>query len=490
MGSTSIKKNFAYNMLYQVLAIIVPLITSPYLSRVLGADNIGIYSWTYSIVFYFMIFSTLGINNYGNRTIAASRATGDDLSKVFSSIYICQFVMSSIMLLCYFIYIFLVANDYKSIAIIQSINIVSYMLDITWLFYGLENFKVTVARNTVIKLLSLVCIFAFVKDASDLWIYTMIVSGAALIGQVAMWPFAFQNIRIIMPKIREIIPHIRPILILFIPVLAISVFTNMDKYMIGKLSSITQNGFYENTDKIIGVPKAVITALGAVMLPRTANLIACGQEEKSKKYIELTVIYTMMFASALVFGMAGVADYFSVVFWGEEFAECGLLISVMSPAIIFSVLGNIIRTQYLIPRSKDKEYTLSLIVGAAVNLVINACLIPFWGAMGAVVGTVIAEFIMTFLQAFYVRKSVPLIRYILNSWIFVACGVIMFISLRVFHLILKENVVGLVLLIIIGGSEYLLLSCLYLGLSKKQSIIELRNSLLGTIKHKVKKRNI
>ena len=480
MATISIKKNFAYNMLYQMLSIIVPLITSPYLARVLGADNIGIYSWTYSIVYYFMIFSTLGINNYGNRTIASSKAKQNDLSKVFSSIYICQFIMSLVMIILYIIYVILITHKYRTIAFIQGINIFSCMLDITWLFYGLENFKVTVVRNTVVKLLSLICIFAFVKNSSDLWIYTIIVAGAAVLGQLTMWPFVFKCIKITIPNIKEIIPHIKPIFILFIPVLAISVFTNMDKYMIGKLSNMAQNGYYENADKIIGVPKAIITALGVVMLPRTANLIAEGKEEKSKKYIEITVLYTMIFSSALVFGMAGVSDYFSVVFWGEEFAECGTLIAFMSPAIIFSVLGNIVRTQYLIPRSKDREYTLSLIAGAISNLVINASLIPRFGAMGAVAGTVIAEFLMSFLQAFYVRKSIHLIKYIENAWAFVLFGFIMFLTLKMLHLFVEPNIIGLLLLIAIGGCEYLILSCLYLNFSKKQYISDMKKAILST----------
>lgn len=487
MSTISIKKNFAYNILYQIFAIIVPLITSPYLARVLGADNIGVYSWTYSIVYYFMIFSTLGINNYGNRTIASSRAKLKDLSRVFSSIYICQFIMSFVMIILYIIYVMLFVNKYRTIAFIQGINIIAYMLDITWLFYGLENFKVTVARNTVIKLFSLVCIFFFVKNDSDLWIYTIIVAGAALLGQLVMWPFVFKNVKIKMPNMVEIVPHIKPILILFIPVLAISIFTNMDKYMIGKLSNIVQNGYYENADKIIGVPKAIITALGAVMLPRTANLIAEGKEEKSKKYIEITVLYTMIFSSALVFGMAGVSDYFSIVFWGEEFAECGVLIAFMSPAIIFSVLGNIVRTQYLIPRSKDREYTLSLIVGAISNVVVNASLIPRFGAMGAVIGTVIAEFLMTFLQAFYVRKSIHLVKYIENAWAFVLFGFVMLLTLRALHTFVKPNIIGLLLLIIIGGSEYLILSCLYINFSKRQYISDVKKTILSTI---IRKRNI
>lgn len=458
--------NFVYNIAYQILAIIVPLITSPYLARTLGPKNIGINSWTYSIVFYFMIFAVLGVNNYGNRTIASNRQNKCVLSKCFFSIYCCQLFMSVIMTTMYILYLCYGDVKYKTIAILQIFYIIGNAFDITWFFYGLEEFKSITIRNSFVKIISLICIFIFVRNQTDLWKYTLIISGSSFLGQFAMWPILIRKTCYVHIEWNDIKKHIKPIIILFVPVLAISVFSNMDKYMIGKFSNVIQSGYYENADKIIGIPKAVITALGTVMLPRTAYLISNGEEKKSIHYIELTMLYTCILASAFVFGIMGVANVFSIVFWGENFKECGKLIRLMAPAILFSVFGNVIRTQFLIPRARDKEYTVSLVCGAVINFIINFLLIPQLGAKGAVIGTVVSEFIMTLVQALYVRKEISILLYIKNGCPFLIIGLIMYICIYFVQKLLNVSVKSLIILILLGTLIYCILSFLILKNSR------------------------
>jgi O-antigen/teichoic acid export membrane protein len=175
-----VKKNFIYNFIYQILILILPLITVPYVSRVLGADGVGTYSYTYSIAYYFMIIAMLGLNNYGNRRIAKVRDNKEDLSKEFWSIYKLQLITSSIMIILYFLYVSLFATKYKLIAFIQILYVASSMLDINWFFFGIEKFKLTITRNTIIKVFSLILIFIFVKNENDLWKYTTILSSSIL----------------------------------------------------------------------------------------------------------------------------------------------------------------------------------------------------------------------------------------------------------------------------------------------------------------------
>lgn len=488
MEKPSVKKNFAYNMLYQLLAIIVPLITSPYIARVLGAEQIGIHSWTHSVVFYFMIFALLGVSNYGNRTIAAARISGD-VSSAFCSIYACQLTSSAAMAALYVLYLIFFPVRYPLIAALQIFFILSNALDITWFFHGLEEFRITVLRSCAVRLAGLAGIFLFVRTADDLWKYTLIVSGTTFLGSVMLWPALLRRVRLSVPKPSQLLPHIKPILVLFIPVLAISIFVNMDKYMIGRLSDILQSGYYENTDKIIGIPKAVITALGTVMLPRTVSLIASGQEEKSRELMTGTIVYTVLAGSAFVAGMAAVADVFAVVYWGEEFAECGRLIAAMSPAILFSVFGNVIRTQYLIPRAKDREYTVSLVVGAAVNLCINLLLIPPLGAMGAVIGTVAAELAMTLMQWLYVRRELSLRRYVPEMLFFLLCGGVMFLTVRGVGRLLDNTVLSLVIMIAAGMVVYLVPAGLCIGFSKKEALVQIRQSLSSALRRLKGSRN-
>lgn len=478
----SVKVNFSYNLMYQILAIIVPLITSPYLARTLKAEAIGINSWSYSVVSYFVMFAALGLNNYGNREIAKTRAKGGNIGRTFSSIYAVQFVTSVFAVVAYFVYMILFASRYKEILWIQLLYIISQMLDVTWYFAGLEDFRSVVIRNSLVKVLNIGAIFIFVHTPDDLWIYTFITAFLTMISQAAMWPIIFKDIKFNIPSIDEVKPHIKPVIILFIPVMAISVFTYMDKLMIGVMSTMEQNGFYENTNKVIGIPKAVITALGTVMMPRTASLIAEGREDKSIIYIENTMTFTFAFGAPLVFGMMAVATIFAIVFWGNDFASCGPLIAVMAPSVLFSVYGNVIRTQYLIPRSKDIEYTISLIIGAVVNFIVNFALIPAYGAMGATIGTLIAEIVMTTIQAILVCKKLPVIKYITQNGVFLLFAFIMYIILKDIQFYIKYSAFNLVMLVILGSIIYMVMFFIYIYFSKTKQADYLRNQIQCFIK--------
>lgn len=482
MKEKSLKKNFIYNFLYQILAIIVPLITSPYLARTLGAKNIGIASWTNSIAFYFGIFIMLGVENYGNREIAYVRNSRDERSKKFWSIYSCQIINFIIMLAIYFIYVNFMVKEYKIIFIILVMYLVTRGLDIAWFYYGMEEFKITVVRNSVVKIITLISIFILVRNPGDLWKYVAINTIGTLIGQLTLWPNLRKHIDFYRPKKEEIIKNVKPLLILFIPVLAISVFTYMDKYMIGKLSNVVQNGYYENSDKIISVPKAFITTIGAVMLPRTAHLLSSDRIEESKHYIELSMMYTVIIGSALAFGMAAVADIFSIVFWGESFSACGALIQGLSPAVLFSVVGSVIRSQFLIPNARDKEYTISLIAGAVVNFLINLLMIPHFGALGAVIGTLCSEILLMSIQLFYVRKELPLKKYLLDCYVFVCIGVIMFLLIYFVKKQLDNSILSLFTLIFLGGVVYFILTCVYLRYSKSEIAEEVKGQMLEMIR--------
>ena len=475
---SSIKKNLAYNMMYQLVGILVPLVTSPYLSRVLGAKNLGIHSFTMSVALYFMMFMILGIGNYGNRTIAKVKREGkQELSKVFWSIYSIQILMSGLVILAYIVYLSFGVRNYQEIAFLQIFLVFSNAVDITWYFYGMEDFGRIVLRNTLVKVLGLILIFVYVHTPADLWRYTLINGGTAFVGQLLMWGQLNGRLALAKVSVNDLLSHIKPILILFVPVLAISVFTNMDKYMLGLMVDVKQVGFYDNANRIIEIPKALIAALGAVMLPRTASLISEGKGEQSLYYMEMTILYVMAISSVLMFGLMSVADIFSVVFWGEEFLESGRLIAAMSPAFVFSVLGNIIRTQYLIPRAKDKDYVVSLIAGAVVNLVLNCFFIKPFGAMGATVSTVLAEFVLSGMQFWSVRRALNLKRYLKNGLIFYLFGLIMYLVIMVFKTHLPYNVVSLILLIALGGFVYVAFSCSYILMSRNLHFKLLREKI-------------
>ena len=458
----SLKKNLLYNIMYQILSIILPLITAPYISRVIGAEGIGIYSYTYSIVNYFILFSMLGLNNYGNRSIAAVRDNKEILSKTFFEIYGLQFLTSISMVALYIIYLFIGNYEHKNIAIIQIGFIISTMLDINWFFFGLEQFKLTVTRNTIIKILSVFCVFIFVKDENSLWVYTIIMVGGAFLSQVMLWAFICKYVSFRLPTWKGIISHFRPNLILFIPVIAISIYRIMDKIMLGSMTNMLEVGFYENSEKIINIPMGIITALGVVMLPRMTNLTAIGNFDKAKQYIEISLKLIMFLAIGIGIGLFAISTNFIPLYLGEEFSDAIPVVSLLSFTVLFVSWANVIRTQFLIPQKKDKIYIVSTGLGAIVNVIINLLLIPLYGAIGAAIGTIFAEASVTFYQTWKVRNELEVNKYFKNSLVYVVPGIVMYLVIYALREIKINSILLLMLQVSIGGIIYVILSAISL----------------------------
>lgn len=459
----TIKSNFIYNSIYQILLMILPLITSPYISRVLGKNGVGVYSYTYSLASTFALIGMLGITNYGNRTIAAVQDERKERSKAFWSIWYLQLSISTLMVIIYIIYMLLFCpKEYLIVSWVQLITILCSTVDINWFFFGMEKFKVTVTRNIIIKTINVILIFLFVKNKNDVWLYTLIIVSGMLISNIVLWPFLLKEVDIVKPNVNMIKKHFNKTLVLFVPVIAIMLYNKMDKVMLGILSDMNQTGLYENTDKIITIPLSFITALGTVMLPRMSYLFAKGNKEETYKYISISMEFVCFMASAMAFGIAGIAIEFSPIFFGNEFIETGILIIALAPKIIFIAWANVIRTQYLIPLHKDKVYVTSVWLGAIVNLIVNALLISKMGALGAIIGTILAEATVMIYQTISVRNELPIFEYIKNGIYYFIAGIIMFVLIRIIGTNMKASILTIILEIIIGATSYLLLCIPYI----------------------------
>ena len=459
---SKLKKNFIYNIIYQVLILLIPLITSPYLSRVVGVHGIGIYSYTYSIVYYFMLFCLLGLNNYGNRTIAKIRNNKEELSKTFMSIYIFQLFIGIIMLITYLIFTYFIFNKYRDISLIQSMFLISAVLDINWFFFGIEKFKLTISRNIFLKLLSLLFIFLFVKQPNDVWKYTIIMAGTTMLSQILMWFFLKKYICFKKVSLIDVFKHIKPNLILFIPVVAVSLYKIMDKIMLGLISNVNEVGYYENAEKIINIPLAIISALGIVMLPRISNILASGEKKLMIKYINNSIIFTIFLSLAMTFGLAAVGYNFAPLFFGKDFLKTGVLIVLLSITIPFIAFANVIRTQYLIPSEKDIIYIKSVFLGALLNLLLNLIFIPIFNSVGACIGTIAAEIGVMFYQSFAIRKELPIKEYLIRTIPFLIKSIIMFVIIYLFNYINMNNLIRLCIPISLGCLIYGLLNIKYI----------------------------
>lgn len=461
---SSIKKNFIYNAFYQVLVLIIPLITTPYISRILGADGIGIYSYSYSIAQYYALFIMLGLNNYGNRTIAQVRDNNDALRKSFWSIYAMQFGLGMIILGIYFIYaLFLSKNN--TAALIMGIYVISSCFDINWFFFGMEKFKATTTRNTTIKIITTVLIFCFVKQRQDVYKYCIIMVSGMLLSQLVLWPYVKKICGFYRPKWSEIKVHIKPNLILFLTVIAVSLFKIMDKIMLGLMTDTAQVGFYESSERVISIPTALVTALGTVMLPRMSNLRT--KKTDSEGIIYKSILFAMLLSSSMSFGIMAVSKTFVPLFYGPGYDLCIPLYLVLLPSCLFFAFGNVIRTQYLLPNEYDSIYVKSAFLGAGVNIVINLILIPRLGAVGAAIGTLVAEMVVCSYQALKIRSKINIKKYVFRSIPFVISGIIMFLVIYNLELPIYSSVLKLFAEIVCGAVAYFVCISIQLGVAYK-----------------------
>ena len=454
-----LRENLILNSLYQILAIFVPLITAPYLGRILKADQIGTYTYVHSIVSYFSLFAMLGIMNYGSREIAKKRDDKNARSKVFCEIYAMQLITAGASVLVYVIYAFLSHTEYQLITKLMIIWTASNLLDVGWYCTGMEQFRTIVKRNIVIKTLNIVLILTLIKAYSDLNKYTIIMAGCQLLSQIIISFVVIKDVKITLPKFSEVWPRFKPNFLLFLPTIAATVYQVMDKIMIGAISSKVDLAYYEYADKIIQVPLLVFGAIGTVMLSRMSNLRAKADDSEAA-LLSQSMDISMVLASICAFGLASVSVELVDVDYGVEFHSSGLIMLMLTPVIFFNGWANVLRMQYVIPRGLDSIYIKATLAGAVVNLIINFIFIPRYGSVGAAIGTIIAQIVVTFVFTVYSIKELPLKSYLKNNIPFILIGIVMFIIVKLIQMLHTDSWVGLAIDIFVGGSFYILASAL------------------------------
>ena len=484
---SDLKINLIYSIVYQILLIVIPFITAPYVSRTLGANNVGIFSTSNAFAHYFLLFAMLGVNNYGNRAVARVRDNKQLLGKTFWEIFSFQFFTSIIVCIFYIPFVLIMDIDNKTIYLIQFLYVLSAAFDINWCCFGLEKFKLSTTRSTIIRLLTVVAVFIFVRDKSDLPIYTAIIAGGSLVSVLVIWPFVIKNVPFVKPSLSNIVSHIKPNLVLFLPVISISIYNIMDKLMLGKMSTEAEVGFYTYSENVVQIPSTLIVALNNVIMPRMSNLFAKNTDSKiTAGIMDSVMMFAMLISSAMAFGLAGVAKIFAPWFYGNDFSRCGPFIMFLCPIIIFKAWAGVLRTQYLIPKGKDKLYVTSLIIGAVVNLIVNLILIPRLEGIGAIIGTIAAEFSVAFVQFALVRNEVPIMKYIRNGIAFCIIGTFMFVIVYSMRNIPLAVPLVILIQVIIGGTIYMSASVFYMVKIKKNPILVNEGLKMLHIKYRFK----
>lgn len=451
----SITKNYIYNLLYQIIVLILPLITTPYISRVLGARNIGIYSYTISITTYFILFGSLGIAMYGQREIAYIQDDAKKYSKTFWEITLLRFITVGISMIIFW-FTFASNGQYNIYYKILLLELLANCMDISWFFQGLEEFKKTILRNIIIKIISVMCIFTFVKTTNDLSIYLWIYVLSTLIGNLSLWPYLTKYLRKVKIKEINVIKHIKPTIELFIPQIAIQIYTVLDKVMIGSIIiDKAEVGYYEQSQKVIKMLLTIVTSLGTVMVPRMANAYVNSNKKQLKEYMQRSFNFVFLLAFPMILGIISISKNFVPLFFGTGYDKVVVLMNIISPILLAIGLSNVIGTQYLLQTKKQKKFTISVVIGAVTNFTINILLIKRYGAIGASIGTVIAEAFVTIIQFWFIREDFNIKEIIKLTEKYLISSVIMFISCIFIGRIINDNLNSIIVQISIGMIIYI-----------------------------------
>lgn len=403
----SVSKNYLYNMAYQIMLIIIPLITTPYISRVLGVDKIGIYNYTYTVAYYFITIAQLGLNLYGRKEVSIVRENREKAAQLFKQLFLIR-VASFLIAIIVFIGLIIAADKYKVYYLLLVPYLISSMIDITWFFQAFEEFKIITIRNFIVKIIVTVCIFVFVRHKDDLWIYMLIYSTSELFSQAAMWFNMKKRIEKTGFSTLGIRQHIRGSMIMFLPQIITTLYTLVDKLVLGLFTTETQVGYYSQSERIVKLTLTIVSSMGVVMMPRIANIASHGDIKEIDRMLSKSRRFICFMAFPMIAGLLGISDNFTDWFFGAGYEPVSYLMCIISPIILFIGLSDLYGMQYLIPNGHIKEYTLSAAGGAAVNVVLNIVLVHKYQAVGVSLATVVAELVVAVLMWKFSKKYIKL----------------------------------------------------------------------------------
>ncbi|MDH5101417.1 polysaccharide biosynthesis C-terminal domain-containing protein [Lactobacillus kefiranofaciens] len=431
-------KNYLYNVGYQVLAIIVPLITSAYVSRVLRPEGVGANAFTNSIIQYFILFASMGIGYYGNRQIAYVRDNRTKMAQTFWEIQIVKTIMTLASIIAFEIFLIFYTRQFDYM-LAQSVNLIAVAFDISWFYEGIEDFRVTVLKNSFVKIVSMIAIFIFIKGPNDVTLYIAVLAISTLLGNLTLWPNIRRDLPTVNFKSLNPWPHFLPMVELFVPQIAIQVYVQLNRTMLGVMVNETSAGFYQYSDSLVKMTLALVTATGTVMLPHVANAFSQGDMNKVNKMLYKSFDFVSAMAYPMMFGLAAISLTLAPKYYGPGYGPVGQAMFIESIVILMIGWSNVLGVQYLLPIHKQKEFTISVTLGAILNVILNIPLIKVWGLNGAMIATSIAEFSVTLYQLFIVKRSLSLKDLFHGSWKYFISGLIMFIVVFWMNRNLKDS---------------------------------------------------
>ncbi len=459
---SSLKINTIFNAIYQILTLLVPLITTPFISRTLGPEAVGQYSLYFSIVSYFVLIATFGFNDLGTKAISEARDDKVRKTSVFFSILIGKLIFGILVLGAFLIYVFFSSNDLRTWVCYLSLGlyILATALDFTFFFQGEERFVGICIRNILMRILTLILIFVLIKDSDDLWVYCLILGAGQLFASVIMF-FGFKRDSFARISVNDIHPliYIKQSFPYFIPSLSVSLFTYLNQILLGIMNvSDAENGYYGMAIKIVQILSVLAGSISIIMFSRISYLMEINDKEEIKKKIKQTFSAFWIIALPLFFGLYSICELFIPLFLGPGYEKVILLVYILAPQIILGPLNGLYGYLYFRPSNKIRIQTAIIFGASVLNIILTLLLIPSYQSIGTSIGKVCAELIQLPLLIYFSRGFIGIkesykegLKPLISSVIMIACT---FLTKYLLKIVIHNDFVLLLIIILEGVFVY------------------------------------
>lgn len=464
MGN-SIKKNFGFNLLHTIVGFLFPIVTFPYVSRVLGVDGIGLIQFFQSILSYMALFSAIGIPLYAVKEVSKVRESFHTRGRVLVEILSLHllFTLVGYLGVLFLLYYVPQVKEHSTIFVLLSTHLVFVAIGVEWFYQGIEDFKYVMIRSLFVKVVSIILLFSCVQTDGDLLIYSILLVAAEAGNNL----FNFVRLRkyISCDMLRwsnlNIRQHIKPAMRIFVLNLVVSVYVNLDSVMLGFLCGESEVGYYSVAVRIVRTLSAFSAALGGVLLPRLAYCVANKNTREFRRLTQKALDFILIIIVPLTFGLIFTADDLVILLCGKEYLASVMTLKIISPLILFLGVSNLVGTRILYAQDHETIVIKSAVIGSILNFSLNMVLIPFYSHEGAAIASVIAEFFVTMFMLVLGRKYIP--YSIINGSFFKSLifSFVMIIPILLVRTLDLSLWIKLVLEIFVGTSVYFVLITLF-----------------------------
>lgn len=406
MKTNSLKLNFIMNVLLTLSSFLFPMLTFPYVSRILGPEGIGKVSFAQSIISYFTLFAQLGIPSYGIRICAQNRDNKEELSRIVQELTIISLVMTAIVYGVLFVSIELVDRfrNEKMLILISSASILFGSLGMEWMYKGLEQYAYITTRSLAFKVISVILMFALVHAKDDYLIYGSISVFASSVSELLNLINARKYIHLKPCGHYHFSRHLKAVGIFLAMSCATTIYTNLDTVMLGFMTTDADVGYYNAAVKMKIILVSMVTSLGTVLLPRASYYVKNHQSAEFSRVLAKSFRFVAMVSLPAAVYFILFAKQGVLFLSGDAYLAATAPMQLIMPTIVLIGFSNVTGIQILVPLGGEKYVLYSEIAGAVVDIVINALLIPTMAASGAAIGTTIAEVVVLIVQLYFIKK--------------------------------------------------------------------------------------